>query len=642
MSTDSTTSIAASSPARVDWYRAPVTHFVVVTALALLPRLCYLVEIRSWPFFLFPVLDSRTQWKWAGILLETHLIGNPEVTAKAPLYSYFLAFCRWLSATPEQGLFAAHLLQLILGAVTCGLVYLIGRKVFSPVVGLLAGIMLAGYSPGLYRDGQLLDTALATFLLVTFTLLLLRAFDQPQLTAEWIGAGIALGLLGVTRPNMLLLVVPAIGAMWWWLRREVEGRTIGRAVVVLLAFVVLPTALTTARNYLITGRFLPSSTMGGINLYTGNNLHSDGYSPIPSGLAWERTWYQAGAAGATSNVAMDHYWRGQAFRFWREHPGKAMALYGRKLYLFWIAHEIPNNVSYDWGRRHAKALRRLPLTFALVAPLGLLGMALGGGRNRRAWLLFLNVICQLLALAVFFVAGRYRMPAVPLLCVFAGYALVEGARLIRGRRYRTLVASLAGLIVAGVIVNSDLYRVEAQGRANRDYYYLAQSYQMAERYEDAAQALRQAVAQHPDDPDAFALLGETEMMLGHPQKAADALKMALEIAPDFARAGTVLGRLTIERGWPPKEAERLLRRALEKQPRNVQGFAMLVRLDLRLGHRAQAADDLTAAAAVLSQLNLADTRNQQSAQVVMAAAVEAQAAGVPIPATLMQGSNPYR
>ena len=118
-------------------------QLAVVVLVALVPRLMYIWQIKSWPFFSYPVLDSRTQWKWASILVNGHWIGNLEVLAKAPLYAYVLGVIQWAMREREAGLFAAHLLQLLLGAATCGLTYLLGRKVFGAAVGFVAGLLLA-------------------------------------------------------------------------------------------------------------------------------------------------------------------------------------------------------------------------------------------------------------------------------------------------------------------------------------------------------------------------------------------------------------------------------------------------------------------------------------------------------------------
>ncbi|HUU53610.1 MAG TPA: glycosyltransferase family 39 protein [Armatimonadota bacterium] len=615
--------------------RGPVHDWRVqagaVALAALVPRLVYLVQIRSWPFFSYPVLDSRTQWKWASILVSGHWIGNREVLAKAPLYAYFLALNQWALGEREASLFSAHLLQLLLGAATCGLTYVIGRRVFGPAVGFAAGLLLACYSPAIYREGQLLDTALATFLATSFLLLLLRAFERPRSRQAWFAAGLVLGLLGLTRPNLLLLALPTVVLMVVWERKGMGWRELGAAVGVFAVAVVLPIVPITGRNYLIVRRFIPISTMGGINLYTGNNPEADGYSPIPSGIAWERTWQEAMGEGKMGTTAMDEYWREKAIRFMREQPGAAAALFGRKLYLYWNAYEIPNNVSYEWGRAHSSVLRAVPLTFAVIGPLGLLGMALGGGRKRGAWLLTFFVLTQMAAVAIFFITGRYRVPAVPALCVFAAFAAIELGRMVAARRVGLAALALAGLAGFALLVNSDAYGVRRSATANRDWYYLGQSYVMAGEYEKAKQALGMATEQDPDDADAYSFLGQVEMQLGESEEAARDLRKAVQIAPDYATAAVKLAELHLEEGWPLEEVERLLRRAVEGRQRDVEGWAMLARLDIRLGNLERARVDLAAAAAGLAYRSRSDTRTASAIHAVTRAAAEAKEAGLEPP-----------
>lgn len=609
-------------------------HMLAIVLVALVPRLIYLFQIHAWPFFHYPILDSRTQWKWAGILTQSHGIGNTEVLAKAPLYAYYLALCRWLFRGEETGLFAAHLLQLLTGVATCVLTYRLGRAVFGAAVGLIAGLCLALYSPAIYRDGQLLDTSLATALTAAFTLLFLHALTQPRKGRAWLKAGLVLGLLGLTRPNLLLLGAVSVALMLLWLRKEIGGGKLSRAVAIFAAGVILPILPIIGRNYLVTGGFVPISSTGGINFYTGNNPSSDGYSPIPSGIAWERTWYQAMEAGRMTVRAQDAYWREKALHFWRRQPGKGLALLGRKAILYWIAYEIPNNISYEWGRAHSSVLRAVPLTFAIVGPLGLAGIVLGGWRSRRAWVLALFVLAQMVAVALFFVTGRYRMPALPLLCVFAGFALTEAWRLIRARRFGAVAGVVLVLAVSAAFVNSDWYGLRRQRAANRDWYLLGQSHFLAQDYRAARDAFRQAVEQHSDDADACALLGQSEMLIGEAEAAARDLEHALALAPDYTMAALRLAQLHLTQGWPLADVERLLRTAVDKQPRNAAGLAMLVRLDLRLGRIEQAQAALQSAADLLSHLSRSDTRTADTAQAVMVAAAEAQQAGLKIPAGL--------
>ncbi len=430
-----------------------------IIALALIPRMAYLAQIVHWPFFYFPVLDSRTQYQWAESLVRTLGMGTPEVMAKPPLYAYFLALNQALFGQGNPSLFSARLLQLALSAVTCGLAYLVGKRVFGTTAGIAAGILAAAYSPGVFNDGELLDTALAAFLATSLLLLVLRALDDPS-PNRWLGCGMVLGLLGLTRGNMLLLAFWALGLLAVYLRGRLGVKGLIRRAAMFVLGILLIILPITARNFLISGRFVLIASNAGINLYTGNNPQADGYSPIPAGIEWERTWYAAIDAGVFD--VTDRYWTGRALEFWRTQPGKALLLLLKKAVLYWNAYEIPNNVSYEWGREHASVLRLLPLRFGGLAALGLLGMAFGGWRTRRA------------------AARAWRRDR-------------TGGR----RPWLTLLGCGALLLAMWTVVHADWYGLKKVRKANRDWFYLGQSYHRAKRGPEAKAALMKAVEVNP-------------------------------------------------------------------------------------------------------------------------------------------------
>ena len=631
-----------------DW-RYPMGAII---ALALIPRMVYLGQITQWPFFYHPILDSRTQYQWAATLVRTWGLGTPEVLAKPPLYAYYLALNQVAFGQGDPSMFAARFIQLLLSAVTCGLTYLVGRRVFGTAAGVMAGLLAALYSPGVFSDGELLDTALATFLATGFLLAVLSALEAPR-QGRWLWCGMLLGLVGLTRGNLLLLLAWAAVLLVVVVRRSVPRAQLVRLIGLLALGVVMPIAPITLRNYAITSPhgLVPISNNGGINFYTGNNPQADGYSPIPSGIAWERTWYAMIKVGMLDRP--DAYWSQQAVEFWRQHPGKALALLAKKAYLYWNAYEIPNNLSYEWGREHASVLRLLPLTFMVVGTLALLGMVFGGWRDWRAWALTTFVLAQMMSVIIFFVCDRYRMPAVPVLCVFAGFWVAEvGKALGTWRRRGALGGTTPGgfrmaagaallLVLAAAFVNSDLYGVRRARGANRDWFYLGQTYYTAQQYPQAKEALLRAAEANPQDADAYRLLGNLSEETGEERAAVSYLQRSLEVAPDYGEVAATLAEVVLAHDFPIEPTATLVARAAAADYVNVSALSALVRVEIRQGKLDQAQADLKRTADALNHISPMDSRRPMREAAYGQAVADAQAAGLSIPEVrLFYGAAP--
>jgi 4-amino-4-deoxy-L-arabinose transferase-like glycosyltransferase len=634
-----TGAVPAADTARTSWLADWRAQMALVMLVALAVRLIYLLQIRHWPFFYSPVLDSATQYQWAQEVLQSPgLTGTARVLAKPPLYTYFLATCLWMFVDGKAALFGAHLLQLFLGAITSGLIYLIGRRTFGVGAGLVAGLLYAVYSQGLFNEGELLDSALSTALAAALLLALLASVEEPT-KARWFGVGVLLGLLSLARGNLLLLGLIALALLVWWARRLREPEEVRAMAIALVVGVVLVILPITVRNAVLDGEFIPISTNGGINLYTGNNPDADGYSPIAAGYQWERSWYQWMNQGPMSVKKQDMFWRRRAAQFWLRQPGKALALTVKKAYLYWNAYEVPNNLGYDWGRAHSSLLR-LTLPFAILGPLGLLGLMVGWRRNRASRVAALFVLAVTASTVVFFIAGRYRMPMMPALLPFAGLAVTEVAQGVRARQWRPLAPVLAMLVLCAAFVNTDLYRVRRAHGAERDGFLLGESYMNQQDFARAADAYRLATEQHPEDPDAWVARARMMELMGRAQEAAELYRRALQVAPDYARPAAWLAQLSMQQGWPLEEPRRLLQVALKGQYRSPEGWITLTELDLRR-------DDIEAVTADLQKLGPVWTGQaswgkgyaqlqQRVANVVAAAG----ARGVPLPAPLANQALP--
>lgn len=161
--------------------------------VALVLRLAYLDQAERHPLFLVPV----------------------EAETQALLYAHFLAA---LDADAPR----ARLVQAVLSALSCGLLWLVGRAVFGPAIGLVAGAAAALYGPMIYFAGELSSATAVVF----FSLLALWAFrwaDGRPALGRFLPGGLFLGLaLACGLPS------PVLGPIFCF--AAVRARRDGRAL----------------------------------------------------------------------------------------------------------------------------------------------------------------------------------------------------------------------------------------------------------------------------------------------------------------------------------------------------------------------------------------------------------------------------
>jgi 4-amino-4-deoxy-L-arabinose transferase-like glycosyltransferase len=114
---------------------------------------------------------------------------------QAPLYPYFLGV---LQVILGRNLWLIRLIQIVLGAISCALIFQAGRNLFSRQAGIAAGLILSGYAPGIFFDG-LIEKSILDFFLLSLLLWLLSQLTATAPRSRWLALGAVLGLLGLSR-----------------------------------------------------------------------------------------------------------------------------------------------------------------------------------------------------------------------------------------------------------------------------------------------------------------------------------------------------------------------------------------------------------------------------------------------------------
>lgn len=617
----------------------PARHFWIITGIALLIRAVYLAQASSVPLFDRLIMDGAVYDAWARQIASGDWIGT-EVFYQAPLYPYLLGVLKTLGA---DGLWPIRIVQILLGSLSCGFLYLAGRDVFSARIGWIAGLGLALYAPAIFFDGIIQKASLGGFLVTLLLWLAVRASRQPR-PAGWFGVGCVLGLLMMTREETLLLapiilawILVHVRPRTWRDRLSCAGSYVGGA-----ALVLFPVAL---RNAHVGGEFVLTTSQAGSNFFIGNHAGANGtYTPLRPGRSNTplervdaRELAELGAGRKLTASEVSAYWFRQSFGWIREHPLDWVKLLLRKAKLLINANEIADSEDQDYYAEHSWLLRWLGHVLHLGVVLPLAAVGIWVSRSQRGTMRLILALFATLCLGViaFYVFARYRYPIVPFAILFGSLGAVHVVDLCRERRYGAL--AVPGLICALVAFLANLPG-------------LGQRAQLAMAYSNAGAALldagqaraAEAEIRHSleldDDADSWSNLGRALAAQQRIPEGIEAIQKALAKRPADPRFLLDLARLTAAHGDVDRAIE-LTHQSLSNWPKDPNAWAFLGSLHAQqqawlevadVARRAHVAnpDDLSTALSLAWVLATApDPRARQPAEAVRIAELARERTG---------------
>jgi hypothetical protein len=357
-----------------------------------------------------------------------------------------------------QPLVARLLQAVIAGLLHSWLVWRIGRRIFSPTVGLVAAAITAVYAYFVYYAGALLTEPFYFIgILWTFDVALrLAAVERkpagngqrhsaPPRWWRWVELGVAIGITALLR-QLFLLFVPFLFFWLWWNRPARPATASPRpqlatrvnwpvlqGLVLATVVIILLIAPWTVRNYRAFGTFTPLNTNAGYAFFWGNHpiygTHFVGILPregpsyqdlIPAEL---RHLNEAALDQALLKVGIG-FIVADPMRYARLSLSRT-----REYFKFWPSAESSR----------LSNLARVG-SFGLFLPFMLYGLWTAG---RHAWLAENHyqraAICLLLLFMAIYTAIhlltwaliRYRLPVDAILLIFAAVGLVQIAEKLR-------------------------------------------------------------------------------------------------------------------------------------------------------------------------------------------------------------------
>jgi len=330
----------------------------------------------------------------------------------------------------------------VLGALMVLLVYLIGRRLGGPAVGLFAAALAAVYPTFIDNNEQFVSEPIAAFTLAAGVLGFLWASDRARSAWAWLVPGLFLGATALTRPEYLIFGVVlglfALVKMW-----RARGVRIGAAAAALFvgafALVLVPW---TVRNLIVLDRFVPITTGGGKALFVATYLPGEGRQiPTKRHLIEIYTGNHHVTDQQVAKTQMADLLNGVAKKYPHMERDAALARIGRENFRHYLttqpgayARMVATKMWNVWRRGSGPTMRAggwVVFHYAILA-LALLGLAVLALRRRWEALLLATLIGGITLLGGLLLAvPRRNVPLMPLVMTLAatgGVWLVLEAR----------------------------------------------------------------------------------------------------------------------------------------------------------------------------------------------------------------------
>jgi tetratricopeptide (TPR) repeat protein len=355
-------------------------------------------------------------------------------------------------------------------------------------------------------------------------------------------------------------------------------------------------AAVTARNYASGGDFVPLTSNGGLNFYIGNGPESSGAYEKPKGLDVDEDPSGRGLLGrqvgrALSPSEASAEWRRRATAWIRENPAAELRLLLRKTVFFFSTFEIPQIEAYRFQMRYSPLIRVLQIPFGVVAPLALAATLLARGSS--GFILVSFIYTYAASIVLIFVLTRYRLPATPILLLYAVSMTASLVRRVREGNLKDLFRRAAWVVPLAVFCNVNFYHLSSAIGDAQSHYRLGIIAQGAGRTAEAAEEYRRSIELDPAYARSRLNLGELLALSGRTEEAEAELREAVRLDPEYPKALLNLGTL-LSRSGRADEGREFLERAVRVDPAYGKAWLNLAAASLASG--SPAAEEHAAAA----------------------------------------------
>lgn len=504
----------------------------------------------------------------------------------SPFYLYFLTLLKTLFGVSWAFI---KCFQIVIGAINALLVFIIGTRLFQKGAAFMGALVFAFYGNLIILETTLEPTVFVLFfnLLSVYFLLLSKTESKSKSKDILIifAAGIFAGLGIITKPNFLLFL--PIGSVWiLFFRTTTFGfkQNLWHTLLFLCA-AVITIAPVTLRNYLNLHDFVPVTADAGKVFFHGNSktataivgadlLENSPYMNSNSEPDYAHVVFRKTA----SKIAGETLSPSQANSFWinitlkdiLDDPQRYLNREFKKFVHFFTDYEVHYIASAH--KEYKRSLSYPFFRYGMIISLGFLGIFLSINKFKELFLIYGAIGIYLLSCTIFLVNARYRTPAVPYFCLFAGYAICALKNMAKKHQFKRF--GMCAIFLGALYLSTQFTFKEALTKhdqwqeATKIYYEIdGRSAFKNGRYQRAVMALTKCIDILPNFYPAYILRGRSQAILGKYENAETDFNQAISLSPEDPRGHQNIGFVYLLQK-KTDTAEISLNKALKYDPEN--------------------------------------------------------------------------
>jgi len=436
--------------------RYQTVFFWAVLLLALVVRIAALLNFKDSLYADFLIWDENVYHRWALSIAGGHA-QIPPIYDFTPFPAYIMALI-YKAFSPDPLNF--RIFNILLGVLTCGLIYLIGKELAGRLAGFAAGLIAALYKPFIFFSITALKTALSVFLFAAVIYLFIILLHRRSIFIPLL-LGAAAGVMLNVRANFIV-VLPLIPLLILYHRYRCQGP--GKSILQELCLYTLGLAIAVSpfiiHNWRSTGRLALTATSG-FNLYIAYNPLNPTpyYRPTPFATSYPGTQATQFVIEASQRAGRklspgeaSSYWTGQVIQTALTQPAPILQKIGYKTLAFFNKFESADNYHIGFLSRFVGFFDFPFFGIALILPFGFAGMVMVAFQDRRIVFLGLIFLFYGATLIIFFTNIRIRLP---LLVILIPMAVIGVQKTIQNCSLRRLKFTTAYLVVAAFILTAE-------------------------------------------------------------------------------------------------------------------------------------------------------------------------------------------